>query len=252
MRVYDLAKPLGPSTPGGIFQMALTRRHGDTTHADGCSSALDLVVLGTHTGTHIDGLAHVSHNGRLHGGVDAIEASRGGSFTQLGAETIPPIVCRGVLLDVAGAYGQKALDASHRITDADLARTCDREGVMVRVGDAVLIRTGWGSPEIYESDAYGRYKPTPGPEESAAAWLAERKIVLTGADNKSYEWLPGVPDEVPAHRILLVEHGIYVIEYLDLEELARDKVYEFLFVAAGLRLVGATGAPLRPLAITFG
>src|SRR6185437_10810757 len=101
MRVYELSHKLEPTLPTGAlhppFRMALTMRHGDMIRADGGSAAQEMLSLGGHTGTHIDALAHASLNGRLHGGADAAEASRGGAFRTHGVDTLAPVICRGVL-----------------------------------------------------------------------------------------------------------------------------------------------------------
>ena len=255
-RIFDLGQPLEASTPTSPnhppFRMALMRRHGDSVRADGGSGANELFTMGGHTGTHIDALCHVSHRGRLYGGLDAAEASRGGRFQQLGVDTIDPMLCRGVLLDVPGALGLEALPAARRVTAEDLQRTCGAEGVEVRPGDAVLIRTAWPVGRYQDNPAYaGRTTGVPGPDESAARWLAERRIRVTGADTIAYEWLDAGAghSRLPVHTILLVEHGIHIVELVALEELARERVHEFLFVLVPLKLVGATGSPVRPLAV---
>jgi len=255
-RVYDLAQPLEAATPTSPnhppFRMALLRRHGDVVRADGGSAANEMFTMGGHTGTHIDALCHVSAGMRLHGGLDAAEAARGGRFRHLGVDAIAPMVCRGVLLDVPRALGVEALEAAHPITADELRRTCRVHDVEVREGDAVLVRSGWPVGRYQDGPAYAGWATgVPGPDESAACWLAERRVRVTGADTIAYEWLaPGTGhSRLPVHRILLVESGIHIVEVMALEELARDGVREFLFVLAPLRLVGATGSPVRPLAV---
>lgn len=255
-RVYDLAQPLEAATPTSPnhppFRMALLRRHGDAVRADGGSGANEMFTMGGHTGTHIDALCHVSRGMKLYGGLDAAEAARGGRFQQLGVETIAPMVCRGVLLDVPRALGVEALEAAHPVTAQELERTCQVGGVEVREGDAVLVRSGWPVGRYQDGVAYAGWATgVPGPDESAARWLAGRRIRVTGADTIAYEWLaPGAGhSRLPVHTILLLESGIHIIEVMALEELARDGVREFLFILAPLRLVGATGSPVRPLAV---
>jgi kynurenine formamidase len=232
--------------------MALLRRHGDVVRADGASAANELFTMGGHTGTHIDALAHVSEGGRLHGGVDAAEAARGGRFRQLGVDTMEPIVCRGVLLDIPALLGRDQLEAAHRVTGDELDACCQRQGVRVGAGDAVLVRSGWPVGRWHDPAAFvGHATGVPGPDVTGARWLAERGVRVTGADTIAYEWL--APDAghslLPVHTILLFECGIHIIEVMDLEALARDRTYEFRFVAAPLRIVGATGSPIRPLAL---
>jgi len=253
--VYDLAHrleaniPVSPNHPG--FRMALVRRHGDYTRPDGGSAANELIVIGGHTGTHIDALCHVSHQGKLYGDLDAATVQRGGRFTQLGVESIPVIVCRGVLLDVATMHGVDVLPAGYPITAADLAAASERQDTPVQAGDAVLVRTGWSRHWSDPATFLGQVSGVPGPDEGAARWLAERHVRVTGAETTAYEHIaPGAGhSRLPVHRILLVESGILIIEMLDLESLARDHLYEFLFVVAPLKIAGATGSPVRPVAI---
>ncbi|MBM3791204.1 MAG: cyclase family protein [Acidobacteria bacterium] len=254
-RLYDLAQPIeagmpvSPNHPG--FKMSLMRRHGDMVRADGGSASNEMILLGGHTGTHIDALCHVSHQGKLFGGQDAYEAQRGGRFRVLGVESIPITFCRGVLLDIAGLHGVPVLDPGTPVTAADLEGACSEQGIEVREGDAVLIRCGWsahwGDPEAF----LGHKTGVPGPDESAARWLADRRIRLTGAETIAYEWIPPGRGHalLPVHRILLVEQGIHIIEAMNLAEIARDRVFEFLFVLCPIKTVGATGIPVRPVGV---
>ncbi|MDX6744085.1 cyclase family protein [Actinocorallia sp. A-T 12471] len=240
--------PCSPNHPG--FRMTLIRRHGDMERPDGGSAANEIIVTGGHVGTHIDALSHVSHCGELHGGIDAAEAQKGGAFSALGAETLPGLLRRGVLLDVAAVHGVPTLPAGYGVTVADLEAAAERAGVAPGEGDVALIRTGWarnfGDADTYLSKAAG----VPGATVEAARWLAARGIVATGADTTAYEQIPAGAGHavLPVHRLLLVENGIYIMEHLNLEDLAEQGVHEFAFVLAPLRIKGGTGSPVRPLA----
>lgn len=258
VRVVDLGRPLFLSMPQSPnhaqFRMALTRRHGDMVRADGGSAAADMLVTGLHVGTHIDALCHVSHDGQLYGGVDAAEVQVGGRFSVHGVETVEPMVRRGVLLDVPAALGLDFCPGGYEITPDDLDAAGARQGVRVHAGDVVLIRSGWGR---YWDDgvAYvGHDSGVPGVGEAGARWLAQHRVHAAGADTIAFERLAprGEHALLPAHRVLLVEHGIYIVETLVLDELADLGVSEFLFVLAALKLVGATGSPVRPLAVLAG
>jgi kynurenine formamidase len=232
--------------------MALLYRHGDRVRPDGGSGANELIVLSGHTGTHIDALCHISLGGYLYGDIDAVAASRGGRFQTYGAETIDPIVCRGVLLDMPSVLGLECLGAGQPISGDDLERACTTEGVDVHDGDAVLIRTGWAGAHYADRDAYvGLRTGVPGPDESAARWLMAKGVRVTGADTIAYECISLATGHtvVPVHTALLVAGGIHIIEVMNLEELARRHAYEFTFIAAPIPIVGATGAPVRPLAL---
>lgn len=258
LRVYDLSRPYLPgmaqSPNHPAYTHALQRRHGDRVRDDGGSAANDIIVMGTHVGTHIDALAHVSHDGLLHGGVSAEAAQAGGRFRELGAETIAPIVSRGLLLDVPGALGIDACAPGSEVTPSDLEAAASWAGVTASPGDVLLVRTGWAQRWDTGAGYVGHDSGVPGPGEAGACWLAGHRPRAVGADSIAFEHLPPGQGHahLPAHRVLLVEHGIYIIETLDLETLAADRVHEFTLVLAPLPLVGATGSPVRPLAIVAG
>lgn len=254
VRLVELGQPLftgmpcSPNHPG--FRMSLQRRHGDQVRPDGGSAANEVIITGGHVGTHVDALAHVSHDGLLHGGVPADDVQRGGRMSALGAEHIPPMLARGVLLDVAAAHGVDVLPPGHGVTTDDLLVAADRAEVEVRHGDVVLVRTGWARHFADAAVYLGQDSGVPGVTEDAARWLAWRGVSATGADTTAYERIPpgtGHP-VLPVHRILLVDNGIYLLEHLNLEEAAAWRLTEFTFVLAPLRIVGATGSPVRPFA----
>lgn len=240
--------PCSPNHPG--FRMSLIRRHGDMVRPDGGSASNELIVTGGHVGTHVDALAHVSHEGKLHGGVDAAEAQTGGRFSVHGAEHTPPQLTRGVLLDVAAVHGVPTLPAGYGVTREDLQTAADRAGVELRRGDAALVRTGWARHFENAPVYLGQEDGVPGPTVEAAEWLASAGVAVTGADTTAYEQIPpGAGHSVlPVHRVLLVEAGINIVEHLNLEEASAQGLTEFVFVMAPLRIVGGTGSPVRPLA----
>lgn len=242
---YDLSQPyfLGmphfPSHPPFLY--SLTKRHGDIGYANGVSSAADAIALGTHVGTHIDALSHFCCNGVCYGG-RAVEHTYEHGMSELGVDTIGTIVRRGVLLDIAKLEGVDVLPEDFEITVDHLSRASHAE---VAAGDIVLIRTGWAR---FFSDArrYINNTIAPGPAIEAAKWLSSRKIFAAGSDTVVFEKTPSPAMSVHAH--LLVESGIHIIEVLNLEELSRDEIYEFVLVAAPMNIRGATGAPVRPIA----
>lgn len=255
-RVFDLGRPMFNGMPQSrthpSYHHALALRHGDRVRADGGSSAADLVVTGTHVGTHVDAIGHISQHGRLHGGVDARETQRTGALTALGIDALPPVVCRGVLLDVPRAVGRDVLDAAYEIAPDELEAAATEQGTPVRSGDAVLVRTGWGR-YFDDADAFvGARTGAPGIGVEAARWLAERRVRLVGAETLAAEVVGPGPTHsaLPVHGILLVDHAIHLVEVMDLDELAAAAVHEFVFVMSPLRLVGATGSPVRPLALS--
>ena len=256
LHVIDLGRqlrvgmPQSPNHPQ--FWHTLPRRHGDMTRADGASAANDMITMGTHVGTHIDALSHVSQDGVLHGGEDAAEAGIGGKYVELGVHTVQPMLRRGVLLDIPASRGVSRLEGGDEVTVEDLERAEASQDTVVSTGDVVLIRTGWGQL-FAEGAAYiGAQTGVPGVSEAGASWLAERGVHAAGADTIAFERLApqGGHSLLPAHRVLLVEHGIYIIEALDLEELSDRGVHQFTFVLVPMNIFGATGSPVRPLAVT--
>jgi kynurenine formamidase len=254
-RIYDLAQPMvngmtcSPNHPG--FRMALLRRHGDSERADGTSAASEIIVTGGHVGTHIDAFAHFSDHGRLHGGVSAAEAQNMGRFTSHGVDTIVPIASRGILLDVAAAAGKDLLSAGVPVDPELLVRAASNADKTIEAGDVVLVRTGWSHFFADSEKFLGRKDGAPGITTDAARWLADQGVIAIGADTTSVEHIPAGQGHalLPVHKLLLVERGVHLIEMLALDRLASDKIFEFLFVAAPLKIVGATGSPLRPLAL---
>jgi len=256
LRIFDLGRPMFQGMPQSPnhpqYSHSYPRRHGDMMRPDGGSAANDLIVTGTHVGTHIDALAHVSQEGKLHGGADTQDAMVGGKFMEHGVHTISPMIRRGVLLDVPGAQGLVTCPPGYEITPDDLDLTVEHQGIEVEPGDVVLVRSGWGRYFDEGAVAYvGKESGVPGVGERSARWLVDRGAFAAGADTIAFERLaPGGGHSVlPAHRVLLVESGIYIIEALDLDEIAAAKVHEFTFVLIPLNLVGATGSPVRPLAV---
>ena len=143
-----------------------------------------------------------------------------------GIERVPPIVRRGILLDVAGAEGVDILPNDFAIT-ADVAQAVAREhGVQVRAGDAFLVRTGlmrrWNDPEFLDFE-----NGQPGVTADCAEWLAETGVYLGGSDTMTFEFIPAGDDHLPVHGIFLVDNGIYILENADLESLAAADVHEF-------------------------
>lgn len=254
LEIYDLEQSRFSGMPNHpnnqpSFSYALHRRHEEVWPEERTPSA-GLMVTTEHTGTHIDAICHQAHNMMLHGGVkvdSTIQTARG--FTRYGAETIEPIVTRGVLLDVAGHARVKLLEAGHAISREELETVARDQDISVCEGDVVLVRTGYGA--LWDNP--DKYFAAPGVSAEASRWLAECGVKAVGADNAAWD-LPDVVDPnlhitLPGHLILLVESGIYILEHLYLEHLASQRLYEFMFVCLPLKIVGATGSPVRPIAI---
>jgi kynurenine formamidase len=231
-RLYDLGRELHdgiPVFPGRHFKQTLVPNAGPPLGDNEVDWAIEVITSTMQVGTHLDALCHLREGAPLH------DATPSG-FTRLGIETAPQFVTRGHLVDVAplgkgDAIGVEALD-----------------GRDIRPGDAVLFHTGWGA-RWDDNDAYLDGQPGPGLE--LAAWLAEHQVALTGCDTWSYGPVPAEdpdrPFEVP--QLLNVRHGVFIVENLDLTELAADGVREFALVLTHPKPRGATGAWTSPIAL---
>jgi kynurenine formamidase len=247
-KIYDLGQPYFVGMPHHPahppFLHSLNKLHGDYVLANGASSASETLTLGGHVGTHIDGLGHFSCDGKLHGGVVPTQ-SHGSGVSQYSIDTVAPIICPGVLFDVAGLLGVEALAPDFVITPEHLA-ACHVEPP---AGGVALIRTGWArfwnDPKRFITGGGGVQPTGPGPAEPSARWLSERGILAAGSDTVAFEH---VPSKMEVHVHFLVEKGIHIIECLNLEELARDGMAKFTFIALPLKIRGGTGSPIRPIA----
>ena len=203
----------------------------------------------SHTGTHIDALNHFGIHGRIWNGFEASTHLGDRGWKVTGIEKFPPLVARGVLIDVASAKGVDMLPDSYRVTRQDLKDALRRQNVSLQEGDIVLIRTGrmqlFNQPKAYMANP-------PGMSLDAARFLVEDGgAMIVGADNLSFETFPSEvsDDYVPLHTYLLAQQGAPIIELIALDELARDKVYEFAFIGGPLKIRGGDAAPLRPVAL---
>jgi len=207
------------------------------------------ISMYTHMGTHIDALSHFGLNGKIWNGFTAKQYLGDRGWKVAGAEKIPPIVARGVLIDVAAAKGLDMLENGYRVTRDDLINALQKQHINIQQGDVALIRTGRMS--VYEDAAAYMTNP-PGLGMAAAKYLVEEKgAMIVGADNLSFETFPSELDNnyIPVHTYLLAQHGVPIIELAYLEELSQDAVYEFAFIGGSLKLRGSDAAPLRPIAL---
>ena len=222
---------------------------------DACLGFMSEIIFGSmHSGAHIDALAHMTVGQDSHWYGGGTEDQHLGDFGPLHGDgaKLPPIFTRGILLDVPGYRGIPALPAGEPLTATELQAVARAQEVTIAPWDVVLVRTGlmsvWPDRERMARHAGA------GPDLSAARWLAQRGVVATGSDTETYEAQPapdpGVPSNPqPVHTHLLIENGIYIMESLDLETLARERIYEFLFIALPIKVVGATGSMIDPVAV---
>lgn len=258
-RVFDLEQPrtdtmpIHPSHRPG-YNYVLHRRHQDNYGQDGArSGASGMIVCMEHTGTHIDALSHQAIDLVMCGGVEVtpqVQSQRG--FSEHGVEKIPPIVAPGVLLDLTAHQGVEMLPEGYAVSAAELEACAASQGTTIEAGQVVLVYTG---NELRWHDSE-RYLAGPGMAGDASRWLAEQRVVVVGADNMAWDVLglrdPELGCTLPGHVIFLVQSGIYIIENLRLKELAEARAYQFEFICTPLKFVGATGSPVRPIAILNG
>ena len=200
-------------------------------------------------GTQFDGFAHQTHGNSLYNCFKQEDISTRSGFTKLGIEKVGMIFTRGVMLDIAGLKGVDMLGDAYEITVADLEQAVARQGVKIEAGDAVIINTGWG--RLYGKDNARFNKSTPGVGTAAAEWLVKQDPLLVGSDNWPVEVSPNPDKELslPGHQIFLVVNGVHILENLKLDELVAKKVYEFAFTMQPLKLQGASGSTVAPVAI---
>ena len=274
-KVYDLGVPYDAESfkwPGHSPATILTFRGPEGVKRQGdFKVALDpalnpdkiawhscAIFINDNVGTQIDSLGHITTGDDNHWYNCFKESEWGGNFgiRKCDATTIPPIITRGVLLDVAGFRKVDALPSHYRITADDLQATAKAQNVTLRPGDTVLVRTGilryWGA-NGKDHDKL-RQHDSAGIDLAAAKWLVEQQgAILIGADTSGLEHAPG-PEEkqtfIPVHRYLLTQQGVHIGEFHNLEELARDRVYEFCYICMTNKIRGATaGFTLRPIAM---
>ena len=200
-------------------------------------------------GTQFDGLGHLGIGDLFYNGNRRSEFAQAEGLMRLGIENVGPIVTRGVLIDVARFKGVEQLQGGYEITLADVQGALQRERVEIRPGDVVVIHTGWGA--LWMKDNPRFVENAPGIGIAAAQFLADKEVVVVGADTWGVEVMPN-PDSslsAPVHQLLIARNGIYLHENLITDALARDSVYEFAYMYAPLRLKGATGSPGNPIAM---
>ncbi|MBC3767299.1 cyclase family protein [Neptunicella marina] len=231
---------------GSVVDNVLGQGEKINQHVSYTGSAVSMY---THSGTHIDALNHFGLNGEIYNHFSADKYLGDKGWTRTGAETIPPVIARGVMIDIAASKKVSMLPDDYRITANDIKQALEYQQVELMPGDVVLIRTG--RMQVYEN-AQQYMQHAPGLGLDAARYLAEQaKAMIVGADNLSFEAFPSELEGnyVPLHTYFLAQHGIPIMELVNLESLAKAQVYEFAFIGSSLKLRGADAAPMRPIAV---
>jgi kynurenine formamidase len=200
-------------------------------------------------GTQFDAFPHQMIGGSFYNCVPIAGNDSRTGFGKLGVENVGSLIARGVLIDVAALKGVPMLPDTYEITPQDLEQALTRQKQILKPGDAVLIHTGWG--RLWNVDNARYVKTCPGIGLAAAEWLAKRDPLLVGADNWPVEVGPNPdPDlSLPVHQVMLVVHGIHLLENMKLDELAAGRIHEFAFMVQPLKIKGGTGSTVAPIAI---
>ncbi|TFZ00863.1 hypothetical protein EZ313_20710 [Ramlibacter henchirensis] len=264
---WEIQSPVASVNPS--YSFALSATHGKTRGSfnDGGQlsfAAEEMHWSGQHGAPSIDAIGHIGRDGKLFGGVDAAGATAqpggigaGGVGANLAIDQFPPdlLVNRGVLLDVATMVQGNAgpLPANFEITGAHLAEAARRQNVRLQRGDTIFIRTGWGphftrDPKLYAGES------SPGPGLDAAEFLIQQGARIVGNDTLTFEKRPPVVTApkfqlFPVHMRLIADSGIYIVENLNLEELAAARAYEFAVIVPPLKVKGGTGSAVRIFAL---
>jgi kynurenine formamidase len=249
-KVYSLAVDLNsnwPATKGRTFHLSVN----SVTSPLGPNKLTghdDLLVSHLALGTSVDGLGHVGINYRYYNGLTEEEVHSSTGLKKLGLHTLPPIITKGVLLDMANNAGVARLEAGTQFNSKEIKATAARQGIEIGKGDVVIFHTGWMA--MLESDPKRYMSEQPGLGKDGAQYLANLGVVLVGSDTRTLEVQPYADGEIaPVHQILLAKNGVYILEHVRTMKLATDKAYEFLFVMAAPKIEGAVQGMVQPVAI---
>ncbi|MFP3945029.1 MAG: cyclase family protein [Alphaproteobacteria bacterium] len=255
-KVYQLGGVTGRDTPAyghRSYNLILYPHAGDGTGAPmGANKATahdDYLATWLGIGTQIDGFGHFGIDHRYYNGKKAQEIFSPHGAKIFGAENIPPVVTRGVLLNMAAHFGKDRLEAGTVFNTKEIEEAAKAQGVDIRKGDVVLFHTGW--QELAEHDPKKFLGGEPGLGLGGARYLVEKGAVAVGADTWGLEVLPN-PDETvafPVHGFLLAKSGVHILENIQTAELAADGAHEFMFVLGVPRFEGAVQMVINPVAI---
>jgi kynurenine formamidase len=274
-RLIDLShtwtqqSPIASVNPTYSFSLEATHANTRGTFGDDAQLSFASEVMhwsGQHGAPSIDAIGHIGRDGKLFGGVDAAASTSdldgigaSGVGAHLAIDRFPNdlLINRGILLDIATMVqgDSSPLPATFEITADHLARAAKRQRVELRKGDTVFIRTGWGQ-HFKGNEALYAGPDSPGPGLNAAEWLIKQGARIVGDDTLTFEKRPPINIDpkrglqvFPVHMRLITDKGIYIIENLDLEGLAKAKAYEFAVVVPPIKILGGTGSAVRVFAL---
>jgi kynurenine formamidase len=250
--VIELGHVLSPSmplNPGRRFHVDTKRTvMNPQSNRRGSNEELVTAEIGQ-VGTQFDGFSHQTIGNGLYNCKRLDDISSRTGFTSLGIQNVGALMTRGVLIDVAALKNLQMLGDAYEITVQDLEQALARQKLAIQPGDAVIIHTGWGT--LWRTDPARYSRGNPGIGIAAAEWLVRQNPMLVGADTAPVEINPN-PDaqlSLPIHQIMLVVNGIHLLENIKLEELAGKGIHEFALVVQPLKIQGATGSTVAPIAV---
>ncbi|MGE0880517.1 MAG: cyclase family protein [Acidimicrobiia bacterium] len=207
----------------------------------------DVLVMASHTTSHMDALVHMYSENQHYNGISNKEMKALAGAAKLGIEKVGVIAARAVMLDMVAYFDEGDwLTHGRNISGADLEGAASKQGVEIRAGDIVLIRTGY--LDYFFANPNSQEFAQAGLGGDGARWLASKDVVAVGSDNAAVECIPFHDNDfMHVHRILLVDYGIYMLEFLNLSDLAKDKTYEGFMTVSPLKVTGATGSPINPV-----
>jgi kynurenine formamidase len=254
-KTYPLAVPVDKNLPAfrhrsfRLYNIQPGEQAGQTLGPNKFSFNDELVNAWTGVGTQLNGIGHIGIDNVYYNGNKAADFVTVEGVKKLGIEKVPPIVTRGVLLDMTAHYGKAIVPGGTEFTVSDIQAVLKKEGLALRKGDVVLFNTGW--LELIGKDDKQFLDVEPGIGMEAAQWLADQGIVAFGGDTWASEVYPNPhgKEEFPVNQFMLAKRGIYNLELIDSRALVRDKAWEFLFVLGQPLYVGSTQVNINPVAI---
>lgn len=241
-----------PAYPPRQYMMTVLQLSDGTGMTLGDNKATgndDLLTFWMGIGSQLDGLGHMGINHTYYNGNQASDFVQTTGLTKLGTEHVPPIVSRGVLLDMAAYFGEEMLPEGKAFNSKEIKAAARKAGIKIEAGDVVLFHTGWLNLIGVDNERFGAGQPGIGVD--GAEYLAGLGVVAIGADTWALEVLPSEDPKLafPVHPTLLAKHGVYILENMDTRALAADGVTEFLFVLGQPRFEGSVQAVINPIAI---
>lgn len=254
-KTYRLGIESNPSTPAfpprnlQVIVLAPNQLSGNALGSNKMTYADDIINGWVGVGSQLDGLGHAGIDQRYYNGAEGNSFIKPDGLTKFGTHQLPPMVTRGVLLDMAKCAGKDILDIGYAFTQELIEACAKQQNIAIKRGDVVLFHSGWMN--MIDKDLVMYKKGEPGLGKSGATYLAGLEVMAVGGDTWGLEVLPAETEGemFPVHQTLLTKNGIYILENMDTRELAKDQGYEFMFVLGAARLTGAVQMIINPIAI---